>query len=85
MRESDVQAMLRVLRKIQEERYLSLKGLARLLGFSSGHLSMIYSGRRRPGIRFLRAAMERFPEMRQLIAKRLRLSDGEGNEGEQDA
>ena len=71
MRDSEITAMIEALRKVEAEQYLSLSGLARKLGISTGHLSMIFSGQRRPGMRFVRAVMEHFPEIRQLIAASL--------------
>jgi len=72
MRDSEIRAMIRALRRIEAEQCLSSRGMAHLLGFSAGHLSMIYSGKRRPGIRFVRAVIEHFPEIRGLIAESLR-------------
>jgi transcriptional regulator with XRE-family HTH domain len=71
MDDHDLSALIRVLRRIQSEEYLSIKGLAHRLGFSAGHLSMIYSGKRRPGIRFLRAVVAHFPQVRDLVARSL--------------
>ena len=72
MRDREIQALIRSLRRIREERYLSIKGLAYLLGVSAGHLSMIFAGKRRPGIYFVRAAMRAFPEIRRELADSLR-------------
>jgi hypothetical protein len=72
MRDCEIEAMIRALRRIEAEECLSMKGMAQKLGFSAGHLSMIYAGKRRPGIRFVRAVMERFPEIRHMIAESLR-------------
>ncbi len=71
MRDSEIKAMIQALRDIEREEYLNLRGLARRLGFSVGQLSMILNGKRRPGIRFVRAVVERFPEVRQLLADSL--------------
>ena len=71
MDDHDLSALIQVLRRIQSEEYLSIKGLAHRLGFSAGHLSMIYSGKRRPGIRFLRAVVAHFPQVRDLVARSL--------------
>jgi transcriptional regulator with XRE-family HTH domain len=71
MRDSEIKAMIQALRDIEREEYLNLRGLARRLGFSVGQLSMILNGKRRPGIRFVRAVVERFPEVRQLLANSL--------------
>ena len=78
MRDSEIRAMIRALRRIEAEQCLSSRGMAHLLGFSAGHLSMIYSGKRRPGIRFVRAVMEHFPEIRELIAESLRTAPEDG-------
>ncbi len=71
MDDHDLSALIQALRRIQAKEYLSIKGLAHRLGFSAGHLSMIYSGKRRPGIRFLRAVVEHFPQVRDLVARSL--------------
>ncbi len=71
MREREVRAMVRALKRIQVERGLSTRGMASLLGLSPGYLSMVYSGQRRPGLRFVRAVMEHFDEIRQEIAEML--------------
>jgi len=71
MRDSEIKAMIRALRKIEREECLNLRGLARRLGFSAGQLSMIFAGKRRPGMRFVRAVVERFPEIRHLLAASL--------------
>ena len=63
--------MIEALHKIEAEQYLSLRGLAHKLGISAGHLSMIFSGQRRPGMRFVRAVLESFPEVRRAIAQSL--------------
>lgn len=67
MLDSEIQAVIRILKRIMKRDYLSMQGLARRLGFSVSHLSMIFSGRRRPGLRFIRAAMKRYPEVRQVL------------------
>lgn len=71
MRDREIKAMIHALRQIQRERYLNLRGLARKLGLSVGQLSMIFNGKRRPGMRFVRAVVERFPEIRDLLAASL--------------
>lgn len=67
MRDDEMKVVLRALQRIKSERQYSLRGLARLLGVSAGHLSMIFRGQRRPGLRFLRSAMKRFPELRRIF------------------
>jgi len=74
MRDSEMRAMIEALRTIKAERHFSQSGLARMLGFSPGHLSMIFSGQRKPGLRFIRAVLERFPEIRRLVARSLQRS-----------
>ena len=73
MRDIEIRAMIRALRKIEADQYLSLKGLAHKLGLSAGYLSMIFSGKRQPGMRFVRAVIEHFPEIRQMMAESLKL------------
>lgn len=75
MREKEIRAMIEALQQIQEARYLSTSGMARMIGCSTAHLSMIYSGSRRPGLRFVRAVMRRFPDIRRLIAESLQEDD----------
>ncbi len=67
MLDDEVRAVIRILKRIMQQEHLSAQGLARRLGFSAGHLSMIFSGKRRPGMRFIRAAVARYPEIRQVI------------------
>ncbi len=67
MLDEEIRAVVRTLERIMEREHLSAQGMARQLGFSAAHLSMIFAGKRRPGMRFLRAAMERYPEVRQVI------------------
>lgn len=67
MLEDEVRAVIRILKRIMQQEHLTAQGMARRLGFSASHLSMIFSGKRRPGIRFLRAAMARYPEIRRLV------------------
>ena len=67
MRDGEIEALLRALRRIKRERAYSLRGLAKLLDVSAGHLSMIFRGERRPGFRFLRAVVRRFPELGRLV------------------
>ena len=78
MRDCEIEAMIEALRKIQSEHYLSLSGLAHKLGISTSHLSMVFSGRRQPGLHFVRAVMEQFPEIRQLIAVSLQRAAQDG-------
>ena len=81
MRDSRIDALLEALRRIQEEQYLTLKGLGHRLGFSAGHLSMVFSGKRQPGIRFLRAVVRRFPEIRSLVATALQIPEDDDGTG----
>jgi|YNPNPStandDraft_1061719.scaffolds.fasta_scaffold34903_2 transcriptional regulator with XRE-family HTH domain len=71
MQEEEIHALIEALQRYQRERYCSLRGLGRRLGISPAHLSMIFAGKRRPGIRFMRAVLLRFPELRHLIARAL--------------
>lgn len=66
-----IDAILVTLRRAQAVENLSLAGLARRLGVTTGYLSMVFAGKRRPGLRLLRAAIERYPEVRRLVAERL--------------
>lgn len=68
MRDDEIETLITFLQRVQEEQYLSLKGLAHRLGFSAGHLSMIYAGKRRPGMRFIRAVFEHFPGIRSCLS-----------------
>ena len=70
MRDKEIQALIAALRQVHDEHYLSIQGLARRLGFSAGHLSMVLSGKRRPSMRFMEAAVQAFP----LVRRRLRQS-----------
>jgi len=75
MQDGSIQAMLEALRAIEERHNLSLAGLARQIGCSPGHLSMLFSGKRRPGMRFVRLVVRRYPEIRRLLASSLALDD----------
>ncbi|MHB1294740.1 MAG: helix-turn-helix domain-containing protein [Anaerolineae bacterium] len=77
MRERELQAMLSAVRRILRERYLSLRGLAGLLGLSAAYLSMVLSGKRRPGSAFVRAVLEHLPEVRMEVADSLRRPEDE--------
>jgi hypothetical protein len=70
MREDEIELMVAALRKKCEREFLSVTGLARCLGFSAGHLSMIFTGKRRPGLRFVQAVMTRFPSLYREIVGR---------------
>lgn len=71
MPDDEIEPVVRALKRIKKERGYSLRGLARLLGFSYGHLSMVFNGKRRPGLRFMRAVAQRFPETRPIVRKSL--------------
>jgi transcriptional regulator with XRE-family HTH domain len=75
MDDEEITALIAALRAIIAQESLSLKGLAYRLGFSTGHLSMILARQRRPGLRFVRAVMERYPE----VGTRLLRQKGEGS------
>lgn len=70
MEDEEVRALVRVLRRVMDEDRVTVQGLARRLGFATSHLSMILSGKRRPGLRFMWAVMERYPEVRSLMMSR---------------
>ena len=74
MRDAELGAMIKALKIIQEEEYITLEGLALRLGFSASHISMVFSGKRQPGIRFVRAVIEHFPQIRQVMAESLKFS-----------
>ena len=67
----EIEAIVAVLKQIRQENNFSIEGMARLLGFSGAHLSMIFAGKRRPGLRFLRAAAKRFPQVRRHLIRSL--------------
>lgn len=71
MQEEEIHALIEALQRYQRERYCSLRGLGRRLGISAAYLSLLFAGKRRPGLRFLRAVCRRFPELRYLVAKAL--------------
>ena len=70
MEDDDVRALVRIINKIMSDEYLTVQGLAHRLGFATSHLSMILAGKRRPGLRFVWAAMQRYPEVRDLMLAR---------------
>jgi hypothetical protein len=70
MQERELEALLAALRQVQDEEYLSIRGMARRLGFSASYLSMLYARKRRPGLRFVRAVLRRYPRVREIIAAR---------------
>jgi len=70
MDDRDIEAIIEALQRVREEEFLSLRGLAKRLGFSPSHLSMILAHKRRPGKRFLWAAAQRVEEIRRLLAAR---------------
>lgn len=67
----ELEAILAALEQIREDEFLSVAGMARQLGFSASHLSLILRRRRRPGARFLRAAAARYPAVRCILAQGL--------------
>lgn len=75
MEDDQVRILVRILKRIMSEESLSMQGMARRLGFATSHLSMILSGKRRPGLRFLWAAMRRYPEIEDLVLARRRTID----------
>jgi transcriptional regulator with XRE-family HTH domain len=79
MRESEVKIIIQALRYIQAEKGLSLTGLAHTLGYSVGQVSMIFAGKRRPGLKFVCAVYERFPEVEELVAESLSFFEQNNN------
>ncbi|HHX64108.1 MAG TPA: helix-turn-helix transcriptional regulator [Chloroflexi bacterium] len=71
MRDREIQILVQALDRIRQRENSTVAGMARRLGFSAGHLSMIFTGKRRPGIRFVRAVCERYPEIRRRLARSL--------------
>jgi hypothetical protein len=67
MRDDEVSALICLLKRIMRQEHMTAQGMARGLGFSASHLSMIFARKRRPGIRFMRAVMARYPEVRRLF------------------
>jgi len=74
MHDDELEVFVRALCRVKARRRCSLRGLATLLGVSPGHLSMILTGKRRPGLRFLRTAIEKLPELRRLLERLYRSS-----------
>jgi transcriptional regulator with XRE-family HTH domain len=70
MEDDEVRALVRILKRIMEGEFLTVQGMARRLGFATSHLSMILRGQRRPGLRFMWAVMERYPEVYTLMRSR---------------
>lgn len=70
MEDDQVRTLVRILKRIMSEESLSMQGMAHRLGFATSHLSMILSGKRRPGLRFMWAAMRRYPEIEDMMLSR---------------
>ena len=68
MRNPEIAALVERLRALRQERNLSLSGMAQMLNVSPSHLSMVFHGSRDPGLRFVQAALKRFPELRSTLA-----------------
>ncbi len=86
MRDREIDALLVALRRAQAEENMNLTGLARRLGVTAACLSMVFAGKRRPGLRLLRAAVERYPEVRRLLAESLQtLEDDQDPKGLREA
>jgi len=71
MEDTDIAMIVAMLREAMDSSHMSMQGMARNLGVSASHLSMVFSGKRRPGVRFLRAAARAYPEIARLLADRL--------------
>jgi AcrR family transcriptional regulator len=71
VREKERQIIIAALRDVQNQEYLSLRGLAYRLGVSPAYLSMVFTGKRRVGLRLLQAAIERYPQIRHMLAHSL--------------
>ncbi|MGI6367937.1 MAG: helix-turn-helix domain-containing protein [Anaerolineae bacterium] len=61
MQDEQIRLLVRAIKRTMEEDYVSLHGMARRLRVSPSHLSMVLSGKRRPGLRFLWAVLARYP------------------------
>lgn len=59
-----IRRLVRMLRGIQRDERLTIKGMALRLGVSPSMLRMVYSGRRSPGAKFLRGVLRAFPQLR---------------------
>jgi transcriptional regulator with XRE-family HTH domain len=59
-----IRRLVRMLRGIQRNEQLTIKGMALRLGVSPSMLRMVYSGRRSPGRKFLRGVLRAFPRLR---------------------
>jgi transcriptional regulator with XRE-family HTH domain len=59
-----IRRLVRMLRGIQRNEQVTIKGMALRLGVSPSMLRMVYSGRRSPGRKFLRGVLRAFPELR---------------------
>ncbi len=67
MRDEEISALICLLKRIMRQEHMTAQGMARRLGFSPAHLSMIFAGKRRPGIRFMRAVLARYPQARKVF------------------
>ena len=75
MQASEIDPLLDALRAIRERERLTLEELARRVECSPGHLSMLFAGKRRPGLRVIRRIVRRYPEIRPLLATSLGWDD----------
>jgi len=76
MPDRELDPIVRALQQFKQQRHYSLQGMARLLGVSGGHLSMLFAGKRRPGLLLVRAALRHFPEVRAAILAPVRRPPG---------
>jgi transcriptional regulator with XRE-family HTH domain len=77
MSDGVIVAIIEALQQIRDEEFLSIAGMARQLGFSGSHLSLILRRQRRPGARFLRTAAARYPAVRRILAQGLAEQEGD--------
>ncbi len=70
MQDCALEALLDALCRLLQEENLTQRILARRLGFSEAHLSLVLARKRRPGLRFLRAAAQ-FPAVRRILEAEL--------------
>ena len=78
-RQRAIRRLVRLLRRLQLERTMTLRDMAGRLGVSKSTLCMVYGGRRSPGAKFLRGVLESFPELHDEVCRFLLLDMGDGH------
>ena len=81
-RQGAIRRLVRLLRRLQLERRMTIRDMAGRLRVSKSTLCMVYGGRRSPGPKFLRGVLESFPELHGEVCRflLLDLGDGDGEE-----